>query len=408
MTDTLRDESAASNAGGGWNCLAMQLIQGFARQLAVGRLTIIAPDGTPREFVGREPGLSATMQVHRPGFVYRVVRGGAIGFAEAYVDGDWSTPDLRRTLELLLCNHEALADGFRSSRWLGWIYQLQHRFKANTKSGSRRNIQAHYDLGNAFYAAWLDPTMTYSAARFDGTQDLEAAQLAKYRQLSNLLDLRPDHQVLEVGCGWGGFALYAAKERGCKVTALTISSEQHDFACRRIANEGLSDRIEVRFQDYRDCTGQFDRVASIEMFEAVGEKYWPTYFGALRNRLKPDGLAGLQVITIDERFFEAYKREVDFIQRYVFPGGMLPSPQRLRAAAAKHGLTDRGSIAFGTDYADTLAHWHERFHDAWNQVRQLGFDDRFKRLWAYYLAYCEAGFRQRTIDVEQVVFARTG
>jgi cyclopropane-fatty-acyl-phospholipid synthase len=277
---------------------------------------------------------------------------------------------------------------------------LRHLARRNTRRGSRRNIAFHYDLGNDFYALWLDPGMTYSSAVFDAAgQSLQDAQDAKYRRLAESLDLKPGHHVLEIGCGWGGFAMTAARDYGCRVTAITLSGEQRRYAEERVRRAGLSDRIEVRLQDYRDVTGRFDRIASIEMFEAVGEERWPIFFNTVRERLKPGGVAGLQVITIEDGRYEAYQRSADFIQRYIFPGGMLPSPSALAAAIDRAGLTLNNVFAFGPSYAETLAAWQGRFQRAWPQIRQLGFDGRFKRLWEFYLAYCEAGFRAGAIDV---------
>jgi cyclopropane-fatty-acyl-phospholipid synthase len=394
----------------GWGSPAMRLLAGIAGYFDRGRLTVVAPDGSSRRFGEAAPGANpdATLVVHRPGFVYRVLRGGALGFAEAYLDGEVDTPDLEPLLALFLANGDALGERWRGGAFARAARGLYHRLRPNSKRGSRRNIHAHYDLGNAFYAAWLDPSMTYSSALFAAGDDLEAAQRRKYRRLAERLELGPDRHVLEVGCGWGGFAVTAAGEYGSRVTAVTISEEQYAYARRRIAAAGLDDRVEVRFQDYRDLDGRFDAVASIEMFEAVGEAWWPVYFEKLGDVVRPEGKVGLQVITIDDAYFEDYRRNVDFIQRYIFPGGMLPSPEALATAAAQAGLEARERFTFGLDYARTLRAWAERFAQAWPEIRRLGFDERFRRLWSYYLAYCEAGFRAGTIDVEQIVFQRAG
>jgi len=394
----------------GWGSPAMRMLAALAAYFDQGRLTVVAPDGASRRFGDAAPDATpdATLVVHRPGFVYRVLRGGALGFAEAYLDGDVDTPDLESLLALFLANGDALGERWRGGMVARAARSLYHRFRPNSKRGSRRNIHAHYDLGNAFYAAWLDPSMTYSAAVFADGDDLEAAQRRKYRRLAERLELGPDRHVLEIGCGWGGFAVTAAAEYGSRVTAVTISEEQYAYARRRIAEAGLDDRVEVRFQDYRDLDGHFDAVASIEMFEAVGEPWWPVYFEKLGDVVRPEGKVGLQVITIDDAHFEDYRRNVDFIQRYIFPGGMLPSPQALEAAAARAGLEIRERFSFGLDYARTLRAWAEHFAQAWPEIRRLGFDERFRRLWSYYLAYCEAGFRAGTIDVEQTIFCRAG
>jgi len=392
-----------TNDGGrsvGWGAPAMRMLAGLAGTFDRGRLTIVAPDGTRRRFGAASGPFThdATLVVRRPGFVYRVLRGGALGFAEAYLDGDVDTPELYPLLALFLENSDALAERWRGGAVARLARRVYHHLRPNSRRGSRRNIHAHYDLGNAFYGSWLDRSMTYSAAVFADGDDLEAAQRRKYRRLAERLGLGPDRHVLEVGCGWGGFAVTAAREYGSRVTALTISEEQYDYAKKRVADAGLAERVDVRFQDYRDVDGRFDAVASIEMFEAVGEAFWPVYFRKLADVVRPDGAVGLQVITIDDAYFDDYRRNVDFIQRYVFPGGMLPSPEALEAAAAEAGL----------DYARTLRAWGERFAQAWPEIRRHGFDERFRRLWSYYLAYCEAGFRAGTIDVEQIVFRRAG
>ena len=283
------------------------------------------------------------------------------------------------------------------------------RCAATRKTGSARNIAYHYDLGNAFYAEWLDPGMTYSSAMFaDAGDDLETAQRRKNRSVAELLELAPGHELLEIGCGWGGFAEYAAGERGAKVTGLTISHEQHDYATARLARAGLAGRAEIRLQDYRDVAGTFDRIASIEMIEAVGEKHWPTYFARLRSLLRPGGIAVLQAITIADHRFESYRRCPDFIQRYIFPGGMLPSPSVMRQAAARAGLAFVEGPRFAQSYARTLALWQERFQSAWPRIAAPGFDRRFKRMWEYYLAYCEAGFRSGNLDVGHYRLERRG
>ena len=289
-----------------------------------------------------------------------------------------------------------------------FVQIVRHWFNRNTKRQARRNIYAHYDIGNAFYSAWLDPSMTYSSALFeDHTPDLAAAQNNKYRRLAEAIDLQPGQRLLEIGCGWGGFAEYAAKTFGARVVGLTISKEQRDFAQRRIQEAGLADQVEIRLQDYRDERDRYDRIASIEMIEAVGEQFWPKYFSQLRDRLLPGGLAGIQAITIQDSLFQTYRREVDFIQRYVFPGGMLPSPQILKALGERFGVPVIRERIFGQDYAKTLAIWRSNFRAAWPNLRPSGFDDRFRRLWEYYLAYCEAGFLSGNIDVRQVVFAKS-
>lgn len=340
-------------------------------------------------------------------FAKRVLLNGDIGFAEGWMAGEWETDNLSDLLVLLANNIERFRRVFEGSfvgKSLNW---MRHLARDNTRAGSRRNILAHYDLGNRFYEAWLDRSMTYSSARFDKANDLEAAQLAKYRALAQHLELKPGDHVLEIGCGWGGFAEVAASEFGARVTGVTISDEQLEYARARMERAGLSDRVEIRRQDYRDIEGQFDKVVSIEMFEAVGEKYWSVYFAKIADVLKPGGRAALQIITIKDDLFERYRKRADFIQRYVFPGGMLASIDRLKDETAKAGLAWRNVEAFGASYAQTLALWAQRFKARWEHIRTLGFDDRFKQLWLFYLSYCEAGFRTGRTNVVQLTLAKT-
>lgn len=374
-----------------------------------GRLTLVLPDGTNRQLSGPAPGHAAVLVIRDPRFAARVLKGGDIGFAEGYMAGEWGTPDLAILLETLVNNYDHIRRLFDGNPLMNALNWLGHRLNRNSRGGSRRNIHAHYDLGNAFYAAWLDPSMTYSSARFERPgQPLQEAQRAKYAALARLMDLRAGQSVLEIGCGWGGFAEFAAREVGAVVTGVTISREQHDYARRRMFEAGVAERADIRLIDYRDVEGQFDRVASIEMFEAVGREYWPTYFHKVHDVLKPGGRAGLQIITIQDALFDEYDARTDFIQKYVFPGGSLPSEVRMAPVAAQAGLYQTDVVRFGLDYADTLAEWTRRFDAAWGDIRHKGeaFDDRFRRLWRFYLAYCEAGFRSGRTDVIQIALDR--
>lgn len=365
-----------------------------------GGLTIALPDGRRFGFGDADAELQARIDVRDVRFARRALTDGDIGFAEGYMAGEWETPDLSALLTLFSMNIERTARLLKGNPVARIAHMVRHWTRENTKAGAKRNILAHYDLGNAFYELWLDPTMTYSSALYDPPGlSLEAAQLAKYRAVAAALDLKPGERVLEIGCGWGGFAEVAAREFGAHVTGLTLSNEQHDFAVARMARQGLSEQVEIRLQDYRDVKGPFDKVASIEMFEAVGERYWPTYFSKIEEVLRPGGRAALQIITIDDALFDDYRKRADFIQRYVFPGGMLPSVARLREETAAARLDWIGARAFGLDYAATLAEWGRRFRGAWSEIRPLGFDERFKRLWQFYLSYCEAGFRTQRTDV---------
>lgn len=381
----------------------------FASNLRRGTLDMTLPDGRVVRCGGLEPGPAAQMTIHSYNFASRLVRSGDIGIAEAYLRREWDTPDLTQFLYVFCVNHDLIQSMLGDKPIARFVQSLRHWFNRNTRKQARRNIYAHYDIGNTFYSAWLDPSMTYSSALFeDDTPDLTAAQNNKYRRLAEAINLQPGQKVLEIGCGWGGFAEYAAKNYDVKIVGLTISAEQRDFARKRMQAAGLNDKVEIRFQDYRDERGQYDRIASIEMIEAVGEQFWPQYFSQLRDRLVPGGFAGIQAITIQDKFFNAYRREVDFIQRYVFPGGMLPSPQVLKSLGDKFGVPVIRERIFGEDYAKTLATWRDNFRAAWPNLMPLGFDERFRRLWEYYLAYCEAGFLSGNIDVRQVVFAKSG
>ncbi|ACG78038.1 cyclopropane-fatty-acyl-phospholipid synthase [Phenylobacterium zucineum HLK1] len=380
----------------------------IARNWQAGVLTFVLPDGREFRLQGDAPGRDGRLVVRDYRFMKRVLASGDIGFAEGYMAGEWDTPDLSALLEVLALNFNNIDQVATGNPVMSFVHFVGHLLRGNTRAGSRRNIHAHYDLGNAFYSRWLDPTMTYSSARFEKPgEPLSEAQRRKYRTLAESMGLKPDHHVLEIGCGWGGFAEYAAREVGAKVTGITISEEQYRFASRRMFEQGLNERAEIRLVDYRDVEGRFDRVASIEMFEAVGERYWPTYFGKIRESLAPGGRAGLQIITIRDELFDHYRRRADFIQKYIFPGGMLPSEARLKAETEKAGLSWAGVSRFGQNYADTLAEWARRFEGAWDDIRRLGFDERFRKLWRFYLSYCEAGFRTARTDVVQLSLART-
>ena len=382
--------------------LGDRALLGIARRIAAGRLELTLSDGSRHVLVGSEPGPEAAMTVRDARLARRLLVKGGLGFGEGYMAGDFDTPDLEALLRLATVNEGRLREAL-AGRWYGRLLeQLRHGLNRNTRTGARRNIRSHYDLGNAFYRLWLDPGMTYSSAVFGEGQDLGQAQDNKYRLICDAAGVVPDASVLEIGCGWGGFAVYAARERQARVTALTISDAQFAAASRRMQAEGLNERVAIVRQDYRDYRGKHDALASIEMFEAVGETWWPAYFAKVKESLKPGARAGLQVITIADGLFERYRRGVDFIQRYVFPGGVLPCDRRLREETARAELAWQGDQGFGLHYARTLRAWRERFLGAWEQVAAQGFDERFKRLWTYYLAYCEAGFRSGRIDVRQI------
>ena len=378
-----------------------------ARQVRRGRLDIVLPDGRRFRAEGAETGHVAELVVHHPDLFARTMREGDLGFCEAYVDGWWSTPDLLAFLDFLHDDADHIYDGFPGQALVRAYERLRFWLQSNTKRQALRNISYHYDLGNDFYAIWLDETMTYSAALFDqGQQSLEAAQRRKYEALVDQMGALPGDHVLEIGCGWGGFAEYAAGQRGLRVTGLTLSREQLAFAEERMRRLGLEDRVTLKLQDYRDERGVYDGVASIEMFEAVGEKYWPVYFDTLKRCLKPGKNATLQIITIADHRWEIYRASVDFVQKYIFPGGMLPSPSILRHEAGRAGLSVLGSIEFGESYSRTLRLWHETFNARWDEVVRHGFDDRFRRMWNFYLASCAAAFHGGNCDVTQITLSR--
>jgi cyclopropane-fatty-acyl-phospholipid synthase len=377
-------------------------------RLRRGRMRVSFGAGKSFDLTGAEPGPSADLRIRRPGaLLRRLIWRGDLGFGEAYIDGDWESTDPAALLELFALN---LDDAYKESEARHWLTQtavgLQHWLNRNTRGGSRRNIAAHYDLGNDFYAQWLDPGMTYSAGVFAAGDTLQQAQDRKYQRMLELVDPRPGQHVLEIGCGWGGFAEYAAR-RGLRVTGLTLSAQQLDYARQRIARAGLQDRVELRLCDYRDFDGRVDHIVSIEMFEAVGRAYWTPYFETLARCLRRGGRAVLQVITIDEARFDEYVANPGgFIQRYIFPGGMLPTKTHLSTHAGAAGLQVGRTIAFGLDYAETLARWTKAFDACGDWLAAHGYDERFQRMWRYYLAFCEGGFRARHIDVVQTALTK--
>ncbi|MCI4665277.1 MAG: cyclopropane-fatty-acyl-phospholipid synthase family protein [Neomegalonema sp.] len=391
-----------------WFSLVFSVI---SRGMAQGALIFQLPDGRAFRAGGSVEGPEGWIIVRDNRMFGRLARGGALGFAEAYLDDLWRTPDLQTVLDAALLNNENVARGFDRMGLREKFERLRHWLRRNTPAQAKRNIEAHYDLGNRFYETWLDPSMTYSSALFErDDQTLEEAQRAKYRSICDRMGLRQGDHVLEIGCGWGGFAEFAARERGARVTGLTISPAQLEFAQKRMFEQGLADRVEVVLRDYREEQGAYDGVASIEMFEAVGEKYWPSYFKTVHDRLRPGGRASLQIITIADDLFASYRRRVDFIQKYVFPGGMLPSPSSLKEQTAKAGLQFIDSIQFGASYSRTLRIWMKRFHEAWDKIQELPgarpFDARFRRIWDFYLASCAACFEAGTTDVTQVALRR--
>ncbi|MCC5972941.1 MAG: class I SAM-dependent methyltransferase [Rubellimicrobium sp.] len=377
------------------------------RAIPRGRVDIILPDGRHFRAEGKEAGYVAEVHIHNPDLFARLIREGDLGFSEAYLDGWWSTPDLMAFMDLVHDEADEIYDGFPGQGLVRAYEKLRFWLQSNSRRQAKKNISYHYDLGNDFYSLWLDETMTYSSAKFEtGQENLEKAQQQKYASIIDQMGAKPGDHILEIGCGWGGFAEYAAGQRGLKVTGLTISEEQYKYAVERIARAGLSDQVTFRLQDYRDERGTYDGIASIEMFEAVGEKYWPAYFDTLRDRLKPGRNATLQIILVQDARFDTYRKGVDFIQKYIFPGGMLPGPAVLRREVEKAGLAVDGSIEFGPSYGLTLRRWHETFNEKWDQIAALGFDERFRRMWNFYLTSCAATFDSGICDVTQITVTR--
>ncbi|MFT7447135.1 class I SAM-dependent methyltransferase [Sulfitobacter sp.] len=379
----------------------------MAQQMHHGQIDFVLPDGRRFRAKGANPMPVAEIQIHNADLFGRLIREGDLGFSDAYLDEWWSTPDLQAFMDVAHGN-EDIYDSFPGMGLVRRFESLRFWLQSNSKKQARKNISYHYDLGNDFYKLWLDDTMTYSSALFEDNpqQSLEAAQTAKYASMVDQMGVVPGDHVLEIGCGWGGFAEYAAKIRGLKVTCLTISTEQFNYAKERIEKANLSDLVDIKLQDYRDERGVYDGIASIEMFEAVGEKYWPAYFNTLRDRLKPGKFATLQIITVQDRRWKVYKRGVDFIQKYIFPGGMLPSPSVLREQVEKAGLAVEKSIEFGKSYDLTLRRWHQRFNEKWDDIAAMGFDERFKRMWNFYLTSCASTFDSGNCDVTQITVKR--
>jgi cyclopropane-fatty-acyl-phospholipid synthase len=380
--------------------LAERFVKRAVAQIEIGSLIVELPNGLRIEHRGPISGPEGHLILHRWRAAWRSLIGGDISFAEAYRDGDWSSPDLPRLIEMMALNLRRLEDASTGFGPLKALRHLGHLRSRNSHKGSRRNIAYHYDLGNEFYRHWLDQGMSYSSALFgSGEQSLEQAQVSKQVRVAELLKLEGGERILEIGLGWGGLARHLIERHGAQVTGLTLSTEQLSHAQATIEHAGLTGAADFRLQDYRDVNGRFDRVVSIEMFEAVGEQYWPHYFDVLRRSLSATGVAVLQIITIDHSRFEAYRRGVDFIQRHIFPGGMLPSEPVLVNQIERAGLTLQSAETFGASYARTLAEWRRRFEAQWPAIHALGFDPGFKRLWEYYLSYCEAGFATGLLNV---------
>ena len=372
--------------------------------LHCGRLTLTLPDGSQHQFSGALSGPESDLTIHTELALRRLLHDGKMGFCEAFMDGEASSQSLPTLIELAVLHDKYLEDALKTNIFRQAGLRLFHMLRRNNKLGSAKNIAYHYDIGNSFYEAWLDPTMTYSSAVFDSeTDDLTTAQLNKYKRLAELADIQPGDRVLEIGCGWGGFAKFVSQHIGAHVTAITISQAQFAYAEASLAEAGLQNKVDLKLMDYRDLQGRFDKIVSIEMFEAVGQAYWPIYFDTISRMLKSGGRAVIQSITIDHDAFQSYRDQPDFIQRYIFPGGMLPSMPMLQTPVAQAGLELVAENGYASDYARTLQEWRARFLAAWPALAGDKFDNRFKRMWELYLAYCEGGFRAGMIDVKQIL-----
>ena len=386
-----------------------RFVVSLLNKLEHGSLTIQFPDGQIAHFGRADDGNRHVSLNLKNWQIYRaVLKSGDIGFAESYIAGHWTSNHLAGLIELITRNRGHLESVIYGTWWGNLLYRIKHFLNRNSKAGSKKNIHAHYDIGNDFYRLWLDPSMTYSSALFSGDQvdNLHDAQQTKYRRILDQLALPPNAKVLEIGCGWGGFAEMATRDANAHVTGLTLSTEQLHFAHERLQRAGLRHRSNLQIQDYRDAHGDYDAIASIEMFEAVGEEYWPGYFSCLQRNLKQGGRACVQSIVIADELFERYRKGTDFIQQYIFPGGMLPSIEIFQKLANDHGLEVIDTFTFGLDYARTLLEWRKTFMEKIAEVKAQGFDDEFIRTWEFYLAYCEAGFRAGNIDVAQFTLVK--
>ena len=383
------------------NRIFKKYLSDIGEKISNGKLTITLPNNESLEFFGKGD-LKSNLKLNSYMPILRTITSGHVGFAESYLKGEWTSSDLESLLEIMVTN---LPEAFSAKSKIHLMYnRIIHFFRENTKSRAKKNIQYHYDLGNDFYKLWLDKTMTYSSAIFKNEKEsLAEAQENKYQLLIDSLDIKPHHKVLEIGCGWGGFAEYAAKKVGCTIKGITISPSQLKFATNRIKELNLDNKVSLELCDYRDLKGKYDRVVSIEMIEAVGEKYWRNYFKKIKDVLKKDGLAGIQVILINNKSYQKYSKSVDFIQKYVFPGGMLPSQEKLNENYVNAGLIEINSHSFGKSYAKTLTIWHKEFLNSLSSIKKLGFDVKLERIFKYYFSYCKAGFNSERIDVAQKI-----
>ena len=379
-----------------------KLVKNFLSKIKYGNLEVVFPSGEMKIYSGINNGLKASIHIHNYNFLSYIFKRGSVGYAEAYMNGLYSTSNLTNLLMLSHKNENFFLDNINSNLFYLTLSKIKHFLNDNSKSQSKKNIKYHYDLGNKFYEKWLDKSMTYSSAIFDQQNtNLSDAQINKYKKIAESLSLNENSKTLEIGCGWGGFSSYVAKNYKCKIDAITISKEQFNYTSNKIQKEGLGEKVDVQFKDYREINTKYSNIASIEMFEAVGKKYWNSYFDIIKNSLSENGKAALQIITINELRAKDYQTRPDFIQQYIFPGGMLPTKKQLEESAKDVGLKCLELLSFGKSYAKTLNIWNSQFQESWNDVAEYGFDNKFKRMWEYYFAYCETGFLSSSTDVSQ-------
>ena len=384
-----------------------KLVKNFLSKIKYGNLEVVFPSGEMKIYSGINNGLKASIHIHNYNFLSYIFKRGSVGYAEAYMNGLYSTSNLTNLLMLSHKNENFFLDNINSNLFYLTLSKIKHFLNDNSKSQSKKNIKYHYDLGNKFYEKWLDQTMTYSSAIFDNQNtNLLDAQQNKYRKIADSLSLNENSKTLEIGCGWGGFSSYVAKNYKCKVDAITISKEQFNYTASKIQKEGLGEKVSVHFKDYREINNKYSNIASIEMFEAVGKKYWNGYFDIIQNSLSKEGKAALQIITINEKKAKDYQTRPDFIQQYIFPGGMLPTKKQLDISAKEVGLKCLELLSFGKSYAKTLNIWNSQFQDSWTDVARFGFDNKFKRMWEYYFSYCETGFLSSSIDVSHFLIKK--
>ena len=398
-------QSSEVSAGTSWQ---ERLLTGILKNIEFGSIKITTPRNKILEFTGSKEGPNADIQLKSWRVLIRTIWGGHTYFFESFRRGEWETSDLYALLLFGELNETSVDKVMKSTIWRRLIEQVLHKLNQNSRKGSKRNIAAHYDLGNSFYQLWLDKSMTYSSALFEGqTTCLSEAQRQKYLRIANNIELKDGDKLLEIGCGWGGFAEIAAKEYGCQVTGLTLSKEQASSCKKRLKDSGIERKVDIRLEDYRDVKGLYDKIVSIEMLEAVGEKFWRRYFESIRDRLAPGGKAAIQTITIKDDCFESYKKNPDFIQQFIFPGGMLPTPSAIKHNVEAVGLKLTDTFYFGKSYIKTLHLWDQEFKREWSRIEELGFDTNFKNTWTYYLNYCAAGFQSGRINVGQFLIQKS-